>query len=205
MTGGRPAPGLVVLGGSWGGLDASCRVLSQLAEPLPVPVLLVLHRAKTSDPDVLATVMLRCSGHRIAEVEDKTALTPGTIHLAPPDYHVLVDAGDLALSVEPPVHHSRPSIDLAFETAADELGGRVVGVLLSGAGSDGAEGLRRIRDVGGRVLVQSPTTAERGEMPAAGLVAVPVPDLVGTPEDLGRHLAALLSAPDGEGDREGTA
>jgi two-component system chemotaxis response regulator CheB len=192
----RPAPRLVVLGGSWGGLDAACHVLAELPVPLPVPVLLVLHRARTSDCEVLRQVVLRCSGQGLVEIDDKTPVRAGAVHLAPPDYHVLVDGAAFSLTMDSPVNHSRPSIDLAFESAAEEHGTGVAAVLLSGTGRDGAAGIRKVREYGGRTLVQEPTSAQRGEMPSAAIATGPI-DLVAPPEQLGRHLADLMSAPAG--------
>jgi two-component system chemotaxis response regulator CheB len=93
--------------------------------------------------------------------------------LAPPDYHLLVEAGHFSLSCDEPELFSRPSIDLAFETAADSYGAAVVGVILTGANSDGSRGLRRVRDEGGVAIVQDPATAEIAVMPAAARSAVP--------------------------------
>jgi two-component system chemotaxis response regulator CheB len=161
--------------------------------PLPVPVLLVLHRARTSDALVLRQVVRRCSGQGLVEVEDQMSITSGAVHLAPPDYHVLVDRDTWALTTDAPVNYSRPSIDLAFESAADVYAGDVVAVLLSGTGRDGAAGIRRVRDRGGRTLVQAPDSAQRGEMPLAAIRTGGI-DTVATPTELGRRLAELLDA-----------
>jgi len=182
---------LVVVGGSWGGLEAACRVLDGLVAPLPVPFLLVLHRAPSSDAATLRAAVLRCSGQHLVEVEDKTVLEGGLVYLAPPDYHVLVDGGSCSLSTDVPVSGSRPSIDVAFESAADDLGADVVGVLLSGTGRDGARGLRRVLEAGGRTFAQDPETAERGEMPRSA-IALDAAQHVGAPEQLAAMLALLL-------------
>lgn len=205
------APALVVLGGSWGGLDAACGVLDELPHPLPVPMLLVLHRHHSSDAAILREAVHRCSGQDLVEVVDQQAPAPGAVHLAPPDYHVLVAAGPqptFSLSVDAPVEYSRPSIDVAFDSAARALGPRLIAVLLSGAGRDGAAGLAQVGRHGGRTLVQAPATATRPEMPAAGLSAW-APDAVGTPRTLGRWLRAALpdavpptAAPTGPGTDE---
>ena len=186
--------GLVVLGGSWGGLDAACELLEALPVGFPVPVLLVLHRSRDSCGERLSAVVRRFSGHDLRELDDKDPLEPGKILLAPPDYHVLVEDGAVALSLEAPVGFSRPSIDLALESAADFYGQAVAGVVLSGAGRDGAEGLRRVRARGGRTLVQDPRTAEKADMPEAA-VATGAVDLVAAPSALAAHLAALPREP----------
>jgi two-component system chemotaxis response regulator CheB len=102
--------------------------------------------------------------------EDKEPLRPGVIYFAPPDYHLLIERTmSLALDSDEPVLFSRPSIDLLFESAGDSLHERVIGVLLSGANSDGAAGLQSIHAHGGRTLVQDPRSARYSAMPQAAL------------------------------------
>ena len=97
MTEPPSRPELVVIGGSWGGLSAAVRVLRAMPAPFPLPVLLVLHRAKTSEAGVLERVVRRDSGHQAHEIGDKDDLAPGAIALAPPDYHVLIEGGSVSL------------------------------------------------------------------------------------------------------------
>jgi two-component system chemotaxis response regulator CheB len=97
----------------------------------------------------------------------------GRIYVAPPDYHTLVEPGHFSLSTEAPVRYSRPSIDVTFSSAASSYGHRTVGIVLTGANADGAEGLRQISDRGGMAIVQDPRTAESPTMPAAAMKAVP--------------------------------
>ncbi|MGH8968421.1 MAG: chemotaxis protein CheB [Actinomycetes bacterium] len=188
----RPSPALIVVGGSWGGLEAASGLLSRLPHPAPVPVLLVLHRAKRSDRSVVEQMLTKGTGHPVREIEDKEPLCPGTVHLAPPDYHVLVEEGGVSLSVEGHVNHSRPSVDLAFESAATEHGERLVAVLLSGAGRDGAAGIATVRRHGGRTFVQDPDDALRPEMPLAAL-ATGCADESGPVEALGDALQQLVA------------
>lgn len=183
-------PRLVVAGGSWGGLHAACLLLAAMPVPLPAPVLLVLHRGPRSDGAALRSV-LAATGHDLCEAEDKSPLSARRVLLAPPGYHALVDRGEICLSTEAPVNSCRPSIDVAFESAADDYGPGLVAVLLSGLGRDGAGGLRRVKGRGGRALVQAPESAERADMPCAG-IATGCADEVATAEELGRRLAALL-------------
>ncbi len=188
---------LVAVGASWGGLDASCRLLSSIPVPTPVPLVLVLHRARTSDAAMLATVLRRCCGQRAVEAEDKSPLEPGVVLVAPPDYHLLVEDGVVSLSTEAPVNFSRPSIDVAFDSAAQEYTTGLVAVLLTGTGRDGADGIRAVKRRGGRTLVQDPASAERGDMPGSALATGAVDD-IGTPEELGAMLSAMLVSPQGE-------
>lgn len=185
---------LVVVGGSWGGAAAATDLLRAVPAPLPVPVLLVLHRSRSSEAAVLERVLERDTGHPVREVGDKDELGAGTVHLAPPDYHVLVEGGSVSLSVEEHVNHSRPSVDLAFESAADEHGAGLVAVLLSGLGRDGARGVAAVHRAGGRTLVQDPAEAERGDMPGAAIATGAV-DEVAPVADLGARLAALVGSP----------
>lgn len=161
---------IIVIGTSLGGLNALEAVLSGLSPELPVPVVIVQHRGKTTNGSLL-TSLKEVSSLPIEEAEDKTPLNPGRIYLAPPDYHLLVERGSLALSVEPAVEHSRPSIDVLFESAANAYGPGVIGVILTGANADGAAGAARIRQRGGRVVVQDPAGAEAAAMPAAAIAA----------------------------------
>jgi two-component system chemotaxis response regulator CheB len=105
----------------------------------------------------------------VRTVNDKDDLEGGTVFVGPPDYHVLVEPGTFALSTDERVHYSRPSIDVLFDSAADAYGADVVGVILTGANSDGATGLQAIRNRGGYCLVQDPAEAERDIMPRAAI------------------------------------
>jgi two-component system chemotaxis response regulator CheB len=186
-----PDVSLVVVGASWGGLDATVRMMQAVPAPLRSPVLLVLHRARSSETALLERVITRDCGHPAREIGDKDPLMAGTVHLAPPDYHVLVEGDSVSLSMEDPVNHSRPSVDLAFETAAEDHAEGLVAVLLSGLGQDGARGIRTVHDRGGRTFVQDPAEAERPDMPLAAIAAGGV-DMVGTTAEIGARLGELV-------------
>jgi two-component system chemotaxis response regulator CheB len=166
---------IVVIGVSAGGLDALCRILGDL-QPLTFALAIVQHRSK--DSEGLCEVLQRCSGVPVHEVNDKEVIAPGQVYVAPADYHLLVEDGHFELSLDAPVQYSRPSIDLAFESAADAYGSRAVGLVMTGANMDGSRGLRRIVDRGGHAVVQDPATAEVAVMPAAAVRAVPEADVV---------------------------
>ena len=146
------APGvgydLVVVGTSWGGLAALRTLVAALPASFRMAVTLVQHRHKDSD-HVLHALLQERSPLVVCEVEDKMPLEVGHIYVAPPDYHTLVEPGHFALSTEAPVRFSRPSIDVTFTSAADAYGHRMVGIILTGANTDGANGLRRVSDLGG--------------------------------------------------------
>jgi two-component system chemotaxis response regulator CheB len=170
------APGvgydLVVVGTSWGGLAALRLLVAGVPDSFQMAMVLVQHRHKDSD-HLLRTLLQEGSALQVCEVEDKMPLEHGRIYVAPPDYHTLVEPGHFSLSTEAPVRYSRPSIDVTFSSAADSYAHRTVGVVLTGANADGAEGLRRISDRGGMALVQDPDSAESRSMPAAAVKAVP--------------------------------
>jgi two-component system chemotaxis response regulator CheB len=163
---------LVVVGTSWGGLSALRELIGKLPKELELPVVIVPHRHRQSD-DLIAPLLQDVTPLPVREVEDKSPITPGAIHIAPADYHLLVEGEHFALSTDAPVSYSRPSIDVTFASVADSFGDRSVGVILTGANADGARGLKRIADRGGLALVQLPATAESPLMPDAALRSVP--------------------------------
>jgi two-component system chemotaxis response regulator CheB len=187
------APGvgydLVVVGTSWGGLSALRTLIGALPDSFQMAVTVIQHRHRDSD-HLLRTLLQERSTLRVCEVEDKMPLEHGHIYVAPPNYHTLVEPGHFSLSTEAPVRFSRPSIDVTFSSAADSYTHRTVGVVLTGANADGAEGLRRISDRGGLALVQDPDGAESPVMPAAARTAVPRARVMSL-EAMAQFLAAL--------------
>jgi two-component system chemotaxis response regulator CheB len=163
---------LVVMGASWGGLDAASVVLEGLPPGFRVPVVLAQHRSPNMRGGLLERALAARSALPVMEVDDKDALERGRVYVAPADYHLMVGPrGAVALSVDAPVGHARPSIDVLFESAADTYGVGLVAVLLTGATDEGTAGLRAVRERGGQTIVQDPSTAERSEMPAAAVEA----------------------------------
>jgi two-component system chemotaxis response regulator CheB len=161
---------LIVIGASWGGLHALEKLLGGLPQGFQTPVAIAQHRAVDSDSGALSALLGHHSGREaLVEPGDKDPIEPGRVYIAPPDYHLLVEPRSFALSTEGAVQHSRPSIDVLFESAADAYGDRLVAVILTGANDDGAYGIRRVRRRGGLTIAQDPATAERPEMPAAAI------------------------------------
>lgn len=159
----------VVIGASAGGVDALSRILSALPASFPLPIAVVLHVA-AARPSLLCEVFGPKCRLVVREAEDKECFAAGGIYFAPPDYHLLLEAPDLlALSIEPPYNFSRPAIDILFESAADCLRKRVLGILLTGASSDGAKGLWAIAKAGGFTVVQDPEEAYAPQMPRAAM------------------------------------
>ena len=181
---------VVVMGASWGGLRALGTILTELPEDFPIPIVVAQHRDVDAEEDLLAHLLNRRTGLCVEDADDKKPLQAGKVLLSPPGYHLLIADGVVDLSVDEPVQFARPSIDVLFETAADEYGPRALGVLLTGANADGAAGLAEIQRRGGRTIVQDPATAERREMPEAALAAMQ-PDHVVALDDVARVLTEL--------------
>jgi two-component system chemotaxis response regulator CheB len=184
---------LVAIGASWGGLLAVETVLETLPEGFRTPIAIAQHRAVDSGSGALSRMLSLRSGRDVCEAGDKDAIEPGRVYVAPPDYHLLVEATGFALSTDATVHHSRPSIDVLLDSAADAYGERLIGVILTGANDDGAYGIERIKRRGGVTIAQEPTNAARPEMPAAAIATGAV-DYVLTLEEIGPKLGELVGA-----------
>ncbi len=128
----------------------------------------------------------------ISEAEEKIRPRPGHAYIAPGGYHLLIERDcSFSLSIDAPVQYSRPSIDVVFESAAACYQNRLIGVLLSGANADGAQGIQTIQEHGGMTLVQDPQAASAPRMPAAALARIK-PDLVIEGHDLATHLCNIF-------------
>ena len=182
-----PLAGIVVVGASLGGLVAIQEILRALPDRTSIPIVIAQHRHRDSGPG-LADVLQQSTHVPIADAEDSEPIRHGQIYLAPPNYHLLVEKSCFRLSTEGPVHYSRPSVDVLFESAADSFGPRVLGIVLTGANGDGAAGTTRIRQKKGKVFAQDPTTAEAPAMPNAAIAAGV--DRVLSLEEIARYLAA---------------
>jgi two-component system chemotaxis response regulator CheB len=159
---------IVVIGTSLGGFQALQVVLGDLPKDFPLPIAVIQHRS-SEDSGMLAPLLANHVHLPVVEIEDKQPIDPGLIFIGPSNYHVLIDDRHFALSTDAPVVHARPSIDVLFESAAEAFGEGVVGVLLTGMSRDGTSGLKRIRECGGRAVVQDPLTAEGRVMPEAAI------------------------------------
>lgn len=183
------APGMVAMGASLGGLASLRAVLECLPDAFLPPVAIVQHRSADFKGELVALLAASCR-LPVTEAEDKQPIEPGQVFVAPPDYHLLVDGGHFALSLEAPVNWARPSIDVLLASAAAWFGRRTVAVVLSGTGRDGAAGAAAVAEAGGSVIVESPDAAEEKEMPAAALQAAPQARSL-SPAGIGRFLAGL--------------
>lgn len=159
----------IVVGGSAGALAGLKRLLPCVVECDWPPTLIVVH-VREGRPAAIAQVLDRLTSVTVKEAEDKEPLERGTIYVAPPSYHTLVaDDRSIALSIDAPVHFSRPAIDTLFESAADVFGENLLALLLSGASRDGARGLQHVRACGGLSVVQEPQEATHPVMPLAAI------------------------------------
>lgn len=165
---------VVLIGGSAGGLQAILTLLPGLSVRLNAAVIIVLHRQSSSD-SVLAELLAVKTSLPVREAEEKELLLPGTIYIAPGDYHLLIETDHtLSLDYSEKVNFSRPSIDVTFTSAVEVFGPQTMAVLLSGANDDGVEGLADVHEAGGITIVQDPDTAIVDFMPRHAIQAVPV-------------------------------
>lgn len=163
----------VAIGASAGAVDALSKLLPVLPEKFPLPVFIVVH-LPADKKSIMAELFNGKCMLEVKEAEDKEDIRPGVVYFAPPDYHLLIEKDKIiSLSSEEPVLFSRPSIDVLFETAADAYGEGLLGIILTGANEDGANGLRIISEEGGTAIVQDPQHAFAPYMPQAAIKACP--------------------------------
>ena len=188
----KPKYEAVVIGVSAGGTEALSTILPSLPGEFKLPIVIVQHMHPNSD-NFLAKLLTEKTQLTVKEAEEKEKITAGTIYLAPANYHLLIeDDRTFLLSTAERVNYARPSIDVLFETAADVFGAGLIGVILTGANSDGSQGLKRIKEKGGLTIVQDPNTADMDSMPRAALAAFAV-DHVVTIDELGAFLVKLVN------------
>lgn len=161
----------VVVGGSAGGVQALYQILPKISKNFPLSLIICLHLAERS-PTSLPVILQYRSQLKVKEADEKEVIKRGYVYTAPAGYHLLVEKDyTFSLSIDEPVNFARPAIDVLFESAADAYKNKLIGILLSGANHDGAAGLAKIESLGGKIFIQLPSTAERREMPCAGIKA----------------------------------
>jgi two-component system chemotaxis response regulator CheB len=167
-----PEVDAVVVGASAGGIDALLVLFGALPARRRQPIVVVLHLPEGHQSRLADLFGARVTG-TVREASPGESLQPDAIYFAPPGYHLLVEQDrTFALSLDPPVLFSRPSIDVLFESAADAYGARLAGFILTGANADGAAGLAAVKAQGGFAAVQDPAEAAHVTMPEAALQAV---------------------------------
>lgn len=160
---------IVVVGASWGGIDAATRIFSELPKNFPVPIVLVQHQ-RAAVRNRLASLFASKISLKVVAPEHGTELEPGGLFVAPPGYHCLVEkGGSLALALYRPVHYCRPAIDELFFSAGYVYGRGVMAVLLTGANEDGATGMQYIKRRGGMTVAQDPADSESPIMPQSAI------------------------------------
>lgn len=187
----------VVIGASAGGIEALKKILPALPESFPIPIIIVLH-IPAEEPSLLAEVFKHKLKLQVKEANDKESIQAGTVYFAQSGHHLFIEENKtFSLNKEKPVHFSRPSIDVLFKSAADSYGESLVGILLTGANEDGAQGLKKIKETGGIAIVQDPISAERPVMPTAGM-AFSSPECVLSLDKIADFLLKLnhVSGPD---------
>jgi len=188
----HPRAELVAIGASAGGVEAVGAILAALPANMRAVIAIVLHMPP-SKPSLLAELFSGRCARPVKEAEDKEPFNAGTVYIAPPNYHLLIEPdASFALSSEDAVLFSRPSINLLFESAAYAYGDRMLGIILTGASSDGAQGLSQVRNLGGNAWIQDPASAKSRTMPAAALATAGADRILELPE-LAAELSRILS------------
>ena len=180
----------VVCGVSAGGLDALKTLLSIVTSDFE-PALVIVQHLHPQQDDFLVAHLGKVCRLPVIEAREKEAVKGGVVYLAPANYHLLIETDKtFSLCADEKVNFSRPSIDVLFETAAEAYGADLIGMILTGASSDGSVGLRRIKEKGGLAIVQDPRTAEYPAMPMAALEETQVDHILSI-DRIGRLLGAL--------------
>ena len=173
---------VVVIGGSAGAMTMLVELLPGFPADFPLPIVIAVHLHPRQDNAHIERLASQCA-LSVKEADEKEPIQVGSIYLAPPNYHLLIENDrTFSLSIDERVNYARPSIDVLFETAAQVYGPQTIGVVLTGANNDGARGLRLIKERGGLAIVQDPRTAESAYMPQAALEATPVDHVLSVPE-----------------------
>jgi len=167
----------IVIGVSSGGLSALKILFSRLPKDFNTPIIIVQHINPLSE-SLWIKLLNDKSNLEIKEADEKESIEPGKVYIAPPNYHLLIEKNKtFTLTVDVRVNFARPSIDVLFESAADAYRKNLIGIVLTGSNNDGTNGIKRIQEYGGLVVIQDPKTAESAYMPASAMAAVK-PDYV---------------------------
>ncbi len=178
-----------VIGASAGGIRAVIEVLARLPSDLPAFIGVVIHRGAASTADWSPTLGSKAEV-RVIEPKSGDALENGVVYIAPADCHMTFEAGRILLDGGKKEHHTRPAVDPLFISAARAYGPRVVGIVLTGGGHDGMQGLLTVSAAGGISIVQKPSEAEHASMPAYALAYDHVRALLSL-EEIGDAIARL--------------
>ncbi|MBE5317933.1 chemotaxis protein CheB [Pedobacter sp. MR2016-19] len=162
----------LVIGGSAGSLDVLLEIFPALRNDIRFPIIIVVHR-KASNESLLTDLLKSRTTLAVGEAEEKEFLIPGKVFIAPADYHMLIEEDrSISLDYSEKINYSRPSIDVTFQSAAEVFKEKLVCILLSGSNADGVEGLKRVNNYGGSVVIQNPNTAIMPYMPQQAVINV---------------------------------
>ncbi|MFH1297354.1 MAG: chemotaxis protein CheB [Bacteroidota bacterium] len=162
----------VVIGSSAGGMNALKTIFKVLDKRFPLPVIIVQHMSADAD-NYLPSFLNNMKKIKVKEADEKEHPRPGVAYVAPPNYHLLMERDKtFSLTVGERVNYARPSIDVLFETAAEAYREKLIGIILTGANNDGTMGLKKIKSLGGLVIIQDPDEAESDSMPRSAFDAV---------------------------------
>ncbi len=154
----------IVIGGSAGSFKIVMQILASLPKDFNIPIFLCLHRLRSARKGFIETLKVK-STIKIIEPHDNEIIEPHYIYVAPANYHMYIIDGKIRLSVEEELNHSRPSIDITFYSAAEYYKKNLLGIILSGANNDGANGFLKIKENGGKTIAQIPNECEVSVMP----------------------------------------
>lgn len=164
----------LIIGGSAGSLDVLLRVLPAIKPNIGFPVIIVIHRKHGAD-SLLPELLSSRTSMPVKEAEEKEQILPGTVYVAPSDYHLLVELDrTFSMDYSEKVNYSRPAIDVTFQTAAEVYKDKLACLLLSGSNSDGVEGLKMVNHWGGITAIQDPETAQVAFMPQQAKLQVKI-------------------------------
>lgn len=154
----------LIIGGSAGSLNVIISILPSIKSVLSFAIIVVLHRK--AGKDLLSELLASKTEMAVKEIDEKEKIKPSHIYIAPPNYHLLIEEDrTFSLDASEKVNFSRPAIDVTFQSAAEVFKNNLVCLLLSGANSDGTDGLIKVKKNGGTVLIQDPSTAAVSYMP----------------------------------------
>jgi len=180
----------IVIGVSAGGLHALSQIIPEFPKDYPLAVIIVQHRLNDHN-DFLAEYLNNLSNIKVKEPQSLEAVLPSNIYVAPAGYHLLIERNKtFSLSVDPPVSYSIPSIDVLFQSAAMCYQTKLIGLILTGANSDGSEGIKAVKEYGGLTLVQEPSTAEVDFMPKSAINNTDIDHIIPL-KQIGRFLQQL--------------
>jgi two-component system, chemotaxis family, protein-glutamate methylesterase/glutaminase len=162
----------IVIGVSSGGMNAMKVMFSLLPKNFSTPIIIVQHMGARSDSQLIQ-LLNGMSNLSIKEADEKEKIEKGTVYIAPPNYHLMIERDKtFSLTVDERVNYARPSIDVLFESAADAYNDKLIGIILTGSNSDGTAGLKKIKEYGGLTIAQDPKTSESAYMPASAIAVV---------------------------------